>query len=89
MYSIRQQVMASSGLRNVQSVQMHRGPPTSGGPPFDRSHAEKFDYEKLYQIMIKSLCICFKCHYICTPSLKMHLFQVLLHISPFPRQYYF
>ena len=22
----------SSGLRNVQSVQMHRGPPTSGGP---------------------------------------------------------
>ena len=24
---------SSSGLRNVQSVQMHRGPPTSGGPP--------------------------------------------------------
>ena len=23
----------SSGLRNVQSVQMHRGPPTSGGTP--------------------------------------------------------
>ena len=61
------------------------GPP----PPFDLSRAEKFDYEKLYQIMMKSLCICFKCHYICTPSLKIHLFQVLLHISAFPRQYYF
>ena len=61
----------------------------TGAPPFDLSHAEKFDHEKLQQIMIKSLCICFKCHYICTPSLKMHLFQVLLHISPFPRQYYF
>ena len=25
--------LRSGGLRNVQSVQMHRGPPTSGGPP--------------------------------------------------------
>ena len=34
--------MVSSGLRNVQSVQMHRGPPLLGAPPFDLSRAEKF-----------------------------------------------
>ena len=34
-------LLSSSGLRNVQSVQMHRGPPTSGGPPFDLLRAEK------------------------------------------------
>ena len=39
--------LLSSGLRNVQSVQMHMGPPLLGGPPFDLSRAEKFDYEKL------------------------------------------
>ena len=33
---------ASSGLRNVQSVQVHRGPPPLlGAPPFDLSRAEK------------------------------------------------
>ena len=31
----------SSGLRNVQSVQMHRGPPTSGGPPHLTYRAQK------------------------------------------------
>ena len=34
-------VQSSSGLRNVQSVQIHRAPHTSGGPPFDLSRAEK------------------------------------------------
>ena len=38
-------VRYSSGLRNVQ---MHRGPPTSGGPPHLTYRAQKkFDYEKL------------------------------------------
>ena len=39
--------LRNSGLRNVQSVQMHRAPPLLGAPPFDLSRAEKFDYEKL------------------------------------------
>ena len=34
-------IKRSSGLRNVQSVQMHRGPPLLGDPPFDLSRAEK------------------------------------------------
>ena len=34
-------VVCSSGLRNVQSVQMHRGPPTSGGPPHLTYRAQK------------------------------------------------
>ena len=32
-YHMPQNSQPSSGLRNVQSVQMHRSPPTSGGPP--------------------------------------------------------
>ena len=34
-------VQVSCGLRNVQSVQMHRAPPHLGGPPFDLPRAEK------------------------------------------------
>ena len=36
----------SSGLRDVQKCANAQRPPTSGGPPFDLSRADKFDYEK-------------------------------------------
>ena len=39
--SIFNGVLSSSGLRNVQSVQMHRAPPLLGGPPLDLPRAEK------------------------------------------------
>ena len=40
--------VGSSSLRNVQSVQMHRGPPHFWGPPHLTYHAQKkIDYEKL------------------------------------------
>ena len=44
----RSRNVSGSGLRNVQSVQMHKGPPTSGGPPHLTYRAQKkIDFEKL------------------------------------------
>ena len=48
----------SNDLRNVQSEQMHRGPPLLGAPHLTYHEQKKFDCEKLGQIVTKSLCTC-------------------------------